>query len=287
MLPARCGPTTVPGLRDTPGNALPKSPSRRSTSAPVTVWRFFDAATAFPDESATGLTPYDKFFLTSYPGSGGWDTETIYQPTNYGAQRQSLVWQYAGMPIDDGQVSAGACPTQEMVDAYEVLNDDGSESTPLLDLANPYNADGSPNISQKARDFGYVDCSDKMYLNRDPRFYATIYYDGVTVKLENSEYEVETFVGGNCGLSLSPSSRRNTCTGYYLRKFNNASRAPAAATRTVISGCSVWPNSTSISPRLPTGPTVPTGRLRPPRCWRWRKGMTVKWSRNSILTERR
>ena len=183
---------------------------------------YFDAATAFPDESATGLTPYDKFFLTSYPGSGGWDTETIYQPTNYGAQRQSLVWQYAGMPIDDGQVSAGACPTQEMVDAYEVLNDDGSESTPLLDLANPYNADGSPNISQKARDFGYVDCSDKMYLNRDPRFYATIYYDGVTVKLENSEYEVETFVGGNCGLSLSPSSRRNTCTGYYLRKFNNA-----------------------------------------------------------------
>ena len=182
----------------------------------------FDAATAFPDESATGLTPYDKFFLTSYPGSGGWDTETIYQPTNYGAQRQSLVWQYAGMPIDDGQVSAGACPTQEMVDAYEVLNDDGSVSTQLLDLSYPSNADGAPNISQKARDFGYVDCSDKMYLNRDPRFYATIYYDGVTVKLENSEYEVETFVGGNCGLSLSPSSRRNTCTGYYLRKFNNA-----------------------------------------------------------------
>lgn len=65
--------------------------------------------------------------------------------------------------------------------------------------------------------------SDKMYLNRDPRFYATIYYDGVTVQLENSEYGVpETFVGGNCGLSLSPSSRRNTCTGYYLHKFNNA-----------------------------------------------------------------
>ena len=58
-----------------------------------------------------------------------------------------------------------------------------------------------------------MDCSDKLYLNRDPRFYATIYYDGVTVKLENSEYEVETFVGGNCGLSRSPSSRRNTCTG--------------------------------------------------------------------------
>lgn len=178
-------------------------------------------ATAFPDESSIGLAAYDKYFLAPYPGSGGWDTETLYQPTNYGSQKQSLVWQYAGMPIDDGQVSAGACPTQEMVDAYEVLNADGSESTPLLDLANPYNADGTPNISQKARDFGYVDCSDKMYLNRDPRFYSTIYYDGVKVKLENGEYGVETYVGGNCGLSLSPSSRRNTCTGYYLRKFNN------------------------------------------------------------------
>lgn len=181
----------------------------------------FSDATAFPDESATGQNVYDKFFLTSYPGAGGWDPETIYQPFNYG-QKQCLTWQYAGMPIDDGQVSAGACPTQEMVDAYEVLNADGSESAPLLDLANPYNADGTPNISQKARDFGYVDCSDKMYLNRDPRFYATIYYDGVKVQLTNSEYEVETAVGGNCGLSLSPSSRRNTCTGYYLRKFNNA-----------------------------------------------------------------
>ncbi len=68
----------------------------------------FDAATAFPDESATGLTPTTSSFLRPYPGSGGWDTETIYQPTNYGAQRQSLVWQYAGMPIDDGQVSAGS-----------------------------------------------------------------------------------------------------------------------------------------------------------------------------------
>ncbi len=40
MLPARCGPTTVPGLRNTPGNAPPKSPSRRSTSVPVTALRF-------------------------------------------------------------------------------------------------------------------------------------------------------------------------------------------------------------------------------------------------------
>lgn len=181
----------------------------------------FSDATAFPDESSTGLTAYDKFFLAAYPGSGGWDTETIYQPYNYG-QKQSQVWKYAGLPIDDGQVSAGACPTQEMVDAYEVLNADGTESAPLLDLANPYNADGTPNISQKARDFGYVDCSDKMYSNRDPRFYATIYYDGVKIQPGEAEYEVGTYVGGNCGLLLSPTSRRNTCTGYYLRKFNNA-----------------------------------------------------------------
>lgn len=39
----------------------------------------------FRTSPRTGLTPYDKFFLTSYPGSGGWDNETIYQPTNCGA----------------------------------------------------------------------------------------------------------------------------------------------------------------------------------------------------------
>lgn len=177
--------------------------------------------TDFPIESSFGLNAYDKYFLSSYKWADGWDRETIYQPYNYNLY-QSAVWQYAGLPIDIGQVSAGACPTQEMVDAYEVLSADGTKSVPLLDLANPYNADGTPNFNTAATALGYEDGSEKMYQNRDPRFYSTIYYDGAKIDLTTGEYEIETHLGGNCALNLSPSNRRNTCTGYYLRKFGNA-----------------------------------------------------------------
>jgi len=182
-----------------------------------------DADTAFPVESDFGLNAYDKYFLSAYPSGASWDTETLYQPYNYG-WAQSVVWQWAGLPIDVGQSSAGACPTQELVDAYEVLSADGTKAVPLLDLADPYDADGNPRINPAAEELGYVDCTEKMYENRDPRFYATIYYDGVKFArddAENGEFEVQTYAGGNCAINLSPSNRRNTCTGYYLRKFSN------------------------------------------------------------------
>lgn len=182
-----------------------------------------DASSAFPVESSFGQNPYEKYFLAAYPSGASWDTETLYQPYNYGWM-QSVVWQWSGLPIDVGQYSAGACPTQQLVDAYDVVSADGSQAVPLLDLANPYNADGSPNFNQAALALGYVDCTAKMYENRDPRFYATIYYDGVTFDHESvgeGQFEVQTYVGGNCALSLSPANRRNTCTGYYLRKFSN------------------------------------------------------------------
>ncbi|MEG0806745.1 MAG: RagB/SusD family nutrient uptake outer membrane protein [Alistipes sp.] len=181
-----------------------------------------DKTTSFPIESSSGLNAYDKYFLSSHPWAVAWDHETLYQPYNYGAI-QSAVWQNSGLPIDMGQISAGACPTQEMVDAYEVLSADGTQSEPLLNLARPYNADGKPNFNPAALALGYKDCSAKMYEHRDPRFYSTIYYDGVTLPLVKGDYVVETAVGGNCALILSPGNKRHTCTGYYLRKFNNAS----------------------------------------------------------------
>lgn len=179
-----------------------------------------NATTSFPATSASGLNAYDKYFLSGYPGSLAWDTETLYQPYRYSWLRIS-VWDKSGLPIDVGQSSAGACPTQELVDAYEVRNADGTKSVPVLDLANPYQADGTPNINPAAVALGYDDKSDKMYENRDPRFYSTIYYDGAKIQLLAGEFEVETRLNGNCGVNLSPTNKRNTCTGYYLRKFHN------------------------------------------------------------------
>ena len=184
------------------------------------------------------------------------------------------------MPIDDGQVSAGACPTQEMVDAYEVLNIDGSESTPLLDLANPYSADGSLNISRKPG-LRLVDCSDKMYLgNRDPRFYATIYYDGVTVQLENSEYEVEAYVGGNCG--LSPVRRPAGATPAQV--VINVSSASQSSTSRRQQGqlypdVSLWPNSTSNFAKAAYRAHGADWRGSGRRVLEMEEGMTVKQSK--------
>lgn len=182
--------------------------------------RLVDVSTSFPIESSCGYGPYDKLFLSAYPWSLSWDTETISQPYYYG-NLQSVMWKYNGLPIDNGQESSGACPTQELVDAYDVVSEDGMTAVPLLDLKNPYNEDGTPNFNPAALALGYEDCTEKMYLNRDPRFYGTIWFDGSEVEINGKNIVIETFEGGNCGISLSPANKRNSCTGYYLRKFIN------------------------------------------------------------------
>lgn len=187
-----------------------------------------DATTVFPNTSDSGINAYEKYFLSSYPFSLSWDRETLYQPYNYG-YKQSMGWKWAGLPLDEGQVSAGACPTQEMVDAYEVISEDGGKAVPLLNLKEPYSKDGKPNFNPEALALGYVDCSEKMYENRDPRFYATIYYDNCELELRDGrKLIISTEADGNCGLNLSPLNRRNTCTGYYLRKFNNINSGAAS-----------------------------------------------------------
>lgn len=182
--------------------------------------RLVNENTSFPIESATGYCAYDKLFLSSYPWTLSWDTETISQPNYYGSRRCEL-WKYNGIPLDDGQETCGACPSQNLVDAYDVISPDGTKAVPLLDLRNPYNSDGTPNFNPAALALGYEDCSEKMYENRDPRFYGTIYYDGSVIDLNGENVEIQTSVGGNCGINLSPLNIKHTCTGYYLRKFIN------------------------------------------------------------------
>ena len=183
--------------------------------------KLVDDQTSFPIESESGYGPYDKYFLSSYPWTFSWDTETLMQPYCY-QKFQSNICQNNGLPLDPGQISAGACPTQEMVDAYDVVSEDGTVAVPLLVLSNPYNEDGTPNFNPEALALGYEDCTEKMYLNRDPRFYGTIWYDGAVARRNSEDVVIRTCAGGNCGITEDPSNIRNTTTGYYLRKFMNA-----------------------------------------------------------------
>lgn len=105
---------------------------------------------------------------------------------------------------------AGSCPSQELVDCYEMIDgtqpilgyQDAEHLRPILNTASSYDP-------------------EYPYENRDPRFYASIYYNGATRYLDNTAKKVETYVGGNCGISEKVTDVRYTRTGYYLRKYNN------------------------------------------------------------------
>jgi len=151
---------------------------------------------------------YQRFFLLKpemldNPAN---DKETIYsQKAQIGA-----VWQQHGLPTVTDVTKAGACPSQELVDAYETLN-----GMPVLNPAQPYlDADHlQPNYNAANTQYNKL----KPYENRDPRLFSTIYCNGVNLNLTTNTLPVWTYVGGTAGISKT--DRKFTRTGYYLRKF--------------------------------------------------------------------
>ena len=164
----------------------------------------------------TGKAAAYKELFTSISLTSADDRETIYQATS----RQNYIdHSYIGaLNWPNNTTRAGVVPTQEMVDAYEVLNADGTVAEPLLDLANPYTATKTPNYNQKALDLGY-DPDDPYAAPRDPRMEACIIRNGDKILWGGELRTVETFVGGENGVSDDTSENRFTRTGYYYRKY--------------------------------------------------------------------
>lgn len=152
---------------------------------------------------------YAYYHITRSDPSRSMDKETIFE-----SSAQTNVWKYAGTPITSGMDRAGAGPSQELVDAYET-----ADGQPVLDLDQPYkDADHlEPNYNPDNLTYKQND----PYANRDPRFYATIYYNGAPRYLDGRTTTVDTYVGGNCGISEDVTDTRYTRTGYYVRKYNN------------------------------------------------------------------
>jgi len=90
---------------------------------------------------------------------------------------------------------AGNSPLQNLVDDYEMM--DGKAIT---DPASGYNPQDP-------------------YKNRDPRFYATILYNGASYRGST----IETFVPGGKDSKDGPDNWNSSKTGYYLKKFMNDS----------------------------------------------------------------
>ena len=154
------------------------------------------------------LNAYGEYFAQNATGGANpIDRETIWLDIkdNWG------MWWVWGLPIQSNY-RAGCVPSQELVDAYDMLE----TGKPVLDLKQPY-LDETHLQPSYTEGSGYNPA--RPYEGRDPRFYATIIYNGASIYVGNTKSVVQTYNGGNS--ELRDNDRRYTRTGYYLNKYRN------------------------------------------------------------------
>ncbi|WP_214225966.1 RagB/SusD family nutrient uptake outer membrane protein [Pedobacter sp. B4-66] len=168
---------------------------------------------------------YNEYFTQTMAYSGDpVDKETLYQSRD----GQGNVWNIDGIGAQDGYKS-GTCPSQELVDAYETI-----DGKPVLNLANPYLDEKhvQPNYNSENKLYD----PNNPYANRDPRFYASIYYNGskryANWNFSESPESFENYpalMGKRARIiatyvdepqtGIHASTRKATRTGYFERKF--------------------------------------------------------------------
>jgi hypothetical protein len=153
------------------------------------------------------------------------DKETLYQ-TIYG---QGNIWDIDGVGAQDGYKS-GTCPSQELIDCFET-----TDGQPILNLARPYQ-DEVTHLTPNFNPANTLYDEQDPYADRDPRFYASFYYNGSKRKANwtfdetsgspenypaDKGYRVRIIAtwDGEPQTGIHPSIRKATRTGYYERKF--------------------------------------------------------------------
>lgn len=168
---------------------------------------------------------YNEYFTqTMAYSSNPVDKETLFQSR----EGQGGIWDIDGIGAQDGYKS-GTCPSQELVDAYETI-----DGKPILDLENAYLDEKHLQPNYNADNTMYD--PNNPYKNRDPRFYASIYYNGSKRKalwnfseapesyenypapIGNRARIISTYVG-EPQTGIHSSIRKATRTGYFERKF--------------------------------------------------------------------
>ncbi|WP_352422839.1 RagB/SusD family nutrient uptake outer membrane protein [Proteiniphilum sp.] len=150
---------------------------------------------------------YGKYFLLGMDYQDNpTDTETILESSGAGA----LFIANHSIPSRPGSSKAGVCPTQELVDAYD-MQETGEPA--ILGYQDKEHL--IPIINEES---GYDPANP--YEGRDPRFYETVWYNGAIYdNINGNIHIVETFIGGSDQLLKVPPYTKNTHTGYYLRKY--------------------------------------------------------------------
>lgn len=152
---------------------------------------------------------YNSSYAELFVGSPNYPTERerimVGRPERPN-QPNYWIW---GLPIQSNY-RAGTVPTQELVDAFDVL----STGKPVLDYEKPYNDEHhlEPNYYPNS---GYNE--RQPFRDRDLRFEAVVIHNGSVVYVGDAASTVTTFEGGNC--ELRDNARTHTRTGYYNNKF--------------------------------------------------------------------
>lgn len=186
-----------------PGNDVTKWQQAADVSKAALAAFLSNGYALFPD--------YENYFIsTPDVGPNPSDKETIF------AKNATVGFDGSGsgMSYLNGALhayKAGSSPSEEMVDAYNMKNgqmavtgySDAAHLQPIINALSGYN-DQDP------------------YTNRDPRFYASIIYNGTSYPFANRN--IETFVNGKDGIRQD--DRAYTHNGYYMRKFMDLTLGP-------------------------------------------------------------
>lgn len=136
------------------------------------------------------------------------DKETIFEIKPYRSDEFSaLLFTMHAIPSIGGE-KAGASPSQELVDTYDMDNGEPA-------ITGYYDEDHLYPIINTAS--GYDETQP--YKNRDPRFYATVWYNNAYYgEVNGKPHYIQSYSGGADGIS---NIMQRTGNGYYLRKFRD------------------------------------------------------------------
>jgi hypothetical protein len=151
----------------------------------------------------------EYFYSTSDMSANPRDRETIFEIKDGSPGTFTII---NAIPGQNPIFKVGSTPTQEMVDSYDM------QATGLPAIAGYSDENHLNPIVNNAS--GYD--PNNPYVGRDPRFYASVWYNGARYsKFNGAPYDLQIYKGGNQQVLKTPPSRQNTHTGYYLRKYLN------------------------------------------------------------------
>ncbi|OQP58264.1 hypothetical protein A3860_08060 [Niastella vici] len=161
------------------------------------------------DPFVAAFNSYRDLFLT------GWSTEGVWTRAVTAYQ----TWENDAAPRAANGTAATAALSvpQEMVDRFRMIN-----GKAINEAGSNYTASG---FTTTAKSGYYVAGTSNMYVNREPRFYNTITFNGATIPFvaKTGQTYVQYWPDGNSG-NGNGSEVRFPKTGYLVRKHTNPSR---------------------------------------------------------------